>query len=45
VELKATINNKYFRENGTKIYLCKFPTEDYKNYYKTRIKELKNKYR
>jgi len=45
VELKATIDNKYFRENGTKIYLCEFPTEDYKNYYKARIKELKNKYR
>lgn len=45
VELKATIDNKYFRENGTKIYLCEYPTEDYKNYYKTRIKELKNRYR
>jgi len=45
VELKTTIDNKYFRENGTKIYLCKFPTKDYKNYYKTRIRELKNRYR
>ncbi len=45
VELKTTIDNKYFRENGTKIYLCESPTEEYKNYYKTRIKDLKNRYR
>lgn len=44
VELMTTIDNKYFRENGTKIYLCESPTEDYKNYYKTRIKELKGRY-
>ena len=45
VELKATINDKYFRENRTKIYLCESPTEEYKNYYKLRIRELKNRYR
>ncbi|MCK5467974.1 MAG: hypothetical protein KAI99_05695, partial [Cyclobacteriaceae bacterium] len=45
VELKTTIDNKYFREDGTKIYLCESPTEDFKNWYKTRIKELKDKYR
>jgi hypothetical protein len=45
VELKTTIDNKYFRDDGTKIYLCESPTEEYKNYYKSRIKELKNRYR
>jgi len=45
VELKATINNKYFREDGTRIYLCKSPTDDYKKYYKSRINELNNRYR
>jgi len=45
VTLIKTINNEYFRENGTKIYLCESPTEDYKNYYKTWIKELKYRYR
>ena len=45
VELKTTIDNKYFRENGTKIYLCESPTEEYKKYYRTRIKELKRRYR
>jgi len=44
-ELKATINNKYFRENGTRIYLCESPTEILKNYYTKRIKETKGKYR
>ena len=39
VELKTTINNKYFRDDGTKIYLCESPTEGFKNWYKTRIKE------
>lgn len=45
VELKATIENKYFRENGTKIFLCEFPTEDYKENYKSSIKALKDRYR
>ncbi len=45
VELKATINNKFFRENGTKIYLGHYPTELLKNIYRKRISELKNNYR
>ena len=45
VNLKATINNKYFRENGTRIYLCEFPSEFFKKNYKSRINELKGKYR
>jgi len=45
VELKATIDNKYFRENGTRIYLCRSPADMLKNYYTNRIKELKGKYR
>jgi hypothetical protein len=44
VELKATIYDKYFRENGTKIYLCQHPNEDYKNYYKSRISNFKKRY-
>lgn len=44
IELKATIDDKYFRENGTKIYLCQYPTEDFKNYYKSRITALKKGY-
>jgi hypothetical protein len=45
VELKVTIDNKYFRENGTRIYLCQSPTKTLKNCYINRIKESKGKYR
>ncbi len=39
-ELKITIDNKYFREDGTKIYFCEFPTDEFNKYYKSRINEL-----
>lgn len=42
--LIKTIDNKYFRENGTQIYLCESPTEEFKNYYRTNMKELKGHY-
>ncbi len=45
VELKWVIDNQYFRENGTRIYLCKFPQEELKKRYNTRIDELKDCYR
>lgn len=44
VMLKATINNQYFRENGTRIYLCEFPTAETKELYKKLVGELKNRY-
>ena len=44
VELKAIIENEYFRENGTRIYLCKYPKEEFLKYYKSRIGELKDRY-
>jgi len=43
-ELKATVDDKYFRENGTQIYLCQSPTDACKNLYKSRIQELKKRY-
>ncbi len=43
-ELMVTIDDRYFREDGTKIYLCKFPTQLLKDEYKTRINYLKNQY-
>jgi hypothetical protein len=43
-ELRATIDNKYFRENGTRVYLCEYPCEGFKNYYISRIKESKKRY-
>jgi len=45
VDLKYVMDNKYFREDGTRIYLCQSPNDDYKAYYKTRIKALKDRYR
>ncbi len=45
VTLIKTIDNKYFRENGTKIYLCESPNEEAKSFYKNMMKELKDNYR
>ena len=44
VELKETVDDKYFRENGTKVYLCRYPSDEFKSYYKSRITELKKGY-
>ncbi len=45
VTLIKTIDNKYFRENGTKIYLCESPNDEAKRFYKNMMKELKDNYR
>ena len=37
----ATVNDKYFRENGMHIYLCRDPKPYWKVYYETNVKELK----
>ena len=44
VKLLHTVNNKYFRENGTRIYLCENPKDEYKNFYKNYIAELRRLY-
>lgn len=44
VTLKATINNPYFRENGSRIYFCQHPTLELKKLYMKRIQEERNKY-
>ena len=43
VVLMATIDNEYFREDGTSIYLCESPSEMFKEYYKTRITNSKER--
>lgn len=43
-ELKATIDNPNFRENGTQIFLCQNPTDELKKEYKQRVEELKSSY-
>lgn len=45
VTLRKIIDNKYFRENGTKIYLCESPKDEAKIFYYNMMKELKDKYR
>ncbi len=45
VTLIKTIDNKYFRENGTKIYLCESPNDEAKSFYENMMKELKDNYR
>ena len=44
VTLKFTINNKNFREDKTRIYLCKYPNSEYKEYFKNRMRETKGNY-
>ena len=44
VTLKATINNPYFRENGSRIYLCQNPTEELKKLYVKKVLEERNRY-
>ncbi len=44
VTLMATIDNKYFRENGTKIYLCRSPNQKAKEDYKSLLNQYRNMY-
>jgi len=39
VTLKYSIDNPYFRENGSRIYLCEKPTSQLKGLYQKRLKE------
>jgi len=38
-KLQASVDDRFFRENGTKIYLCRYPTELLKNRYLRRREE------
>lgn len=44
ITLKATINNPYFRENGTRIFLCEKPTAFWKNLMKEELGAQKMRY-
>ncbi len=43
-ELKKVIRNPYFRENGTRIYLCESPTDEGKAFYREMMSEAKGRY-
>ncbi|QDH78506.1 glycosyltransferase family 39 protein [Echinicola soli] len=45
VKLVKTIDNPYFRENGTNIYLCQYPTPLIKEHYYKLMSEAKGKYK
>ena len=45
IELLHTVNNPWFRENGTRIYLCFKPKEETRLRYHTEMMEAKGRYR
>lgn len=45
IELKHEVSNPYFRENGTRIYLCRHPNEKARSEYVEQMAELKKRYR
>ncbi len=45
VELKHIIDNPWFREKGTRIYLCYKPTEQTRLRYQSEMKQAKDSYR
>lgn len=45
VELKATIYDPYFRENGTNIYLCSYPNKVAKQKYRMEMGREKGRYK
>ena len=44
-ELRKVIENRYFRENGTRIYLCQNPTPEAKQFYAEMMSEAKGRYK
>ena len=42
VELKKVIDNKFFREDGTRIYLCQYPNDNGRERYAELIRELRS---
>ena len=42
VRLEKVIDNKFFREDGTKIYLCKNPNDNGRQRYSELIRELRS---
>lgn len=45
IEETGTVSNKYFREYGIKVFLCRDPKADIREIYRTKAIEEKNKYR
>ncbi|MFN1835216.1 glycosyltransferase family 39 protein [Balneola sp. MJW-20] len=45
VTLIKTIENPWFRENGTRIFLCRYPNDSMKSLYTEGIRRLKDQYK
>ncbi len=45
VTLAGQVNNKYFRENGLQIYLCRNSRRDFQEFYREKVGRLKSRYR
>lgn len=41
----GVLSNRYAREKGTKVFICKSPRPEFENYYQTRVADLKRHYR
>jgi hypothetical protein len=41
----GTINNKYFREDGLKVFLCENPNAQFQEVYRKKAKDEKKNYR
>jgi hypothetical protein len=44
IKLVGTVDDKYFREKGLKVFLCKIPTQDIALIYKSKAKEEKDRF-
>lgn len=45
IELKGQVNNKYFRENGVKVYLFTHANDTFPSFYANKVAALKKRYR
>lgn len=45
IELAGQVNNRYFRENGVQVYLCRNPRDGLAEFYRSRVASQKNHYR
>jgi len=45
IELAGQVNNRYFRENGVQVYLCRNPRDGLAEFYRSRVAGQKNHYR
>jgi len=45
IKLAGQVNNRYFRENGLQVYLCKNPRDSFQDFYREKVGALKNRYR